>query len=99
MDEVVSARPSSTNDFDGTYKLLGELDEIESKVAQIQVLLSYTDELYALKSHIQFVRRLDCPVVVMMKGQVLRRGTYAEISADPAVRRQALLQQVAKIGP
>ena len=37
--------------------LLAELDEIETKVAQIQVPLSYTDELYALKSHIQFVRR------------------------------------------
>ncbi len=38
-------------------KLLAELDEIETRVAQIQVPLSYTDELYALKSHIQFVRR------------------------------------------
>ena len=37
--------------------LLAELDAIETKVAQIQVPLSYTDELYALKSHIQFVRR------------------------------------------
>ena len=37
--------------------LLAELDDIETKVAQIQVPLSYTDELYALKSHIQFVRR------------------------------------------
>ena len=37
--------------------LLAELDDIETKVAQIQVPLSYADELYALKSHIQFVRR------------------------------------------
>jgi len=37
--------------------LLAELDAIEVNVAQIQVPLSYTDELYALKSHIQFVRR------------------------------------------
>ncbi len=37
--------------------LLGELDDIESSIAKIQVPLSYTDELYALKSHIQFVRR------------------------------------------
>jgi TRAP-type uncharacterized transport system substrate-binding protein len=37
--------------------LLAELDDIETKVAQIQVPLSYTDELYALKSHILFVRR------------------------------------------
>ena len=37
--------------------LLAELDDIETRVAQVQVPLSYTDELYALKSHIQFVRR------------------------------------------
>jgi TRAP-type uncharacterized transport system substrate-binding protein len=37
--------------------LLAELDEIETKVAQIRVPLSYADQLYALKSHIQFVRR------------------------------------------
>ena len=37
--------------------LLTQLDEIETKVAQVQMPLSYTDELYTLKSHIQFVRR------------------------------------------
>lgn len=37
--------------------LLAELDTIEAKVSQVQMPLSYTDELYALKSHIQFVRR------------------------------------------
>jgi TRAP-type uncharacterized transport system substrate-binding protein len=37
--------------------LLTELEGIEGKVAAIQVPLSYTDQLYALKSHIQFVRR------------------------------------------
>ncbi len=37
--------------------LLTELDDIESSIAKIQVPLSYTDELYALKSHIQLVRR------------------------------------------
>ena len=37
--------------------LLVELDAIEDKVNAIQVPLSYTDELYALKSHIQMVRR------------------------------------------
>ncbi len=38
-------------------ELLDGLDEIEHKVNAIQVPLSYTDELYALKSHIQMVRR------------------------------------------
>jgi TRAP-type uncharacterized transport system substrate-binding protein len=37
--------------------LLESLDAIEDKVNAIQVPLSYTDELYALKSHIQMVRR------------------------------------------
>ena len=38
-------------------ELLGSLDEIEAKVNTVQLPLSYADELYALKSHIQFVRR------------------------------------------
>jgi len=38
-------------------KLLDELNHIESHVNAVQVPLSYTDELYALKSHIQLVRR------------------------------------------
>jgi TRAP-type uncharacterized transport system substrate-binding protein len=33
------------------------LDEIESRVSRITVPLSYADELYALRSHIQLVRR------------------------------------------
>jgi ABC-type nitrate/sulfonate/bicarbonate transport system substrate-binding protein len=49
IEGAVGARPAD--------KLLDELDDIETMVAQIQVPLSYTDELYALKSHIQFVRR------------------------------------------
>ncbi len=49
IEAAAGARPAPT--------LLAELDDIESKVAHIAVPLSYTDELYALKSHIQFVRR------------------------------------------
>ena len=36
---------------------LAQLDAIEAKVNAVQVPLSYADELYALKSHIQLVRR------------------------------------------
>jgi TRAP-type uncharacterized transport system substrate-binding protein len=36
--------------------LLAELDEIERKVGQVTVPLSYADELYALRNHIQGVR-------------------------------------------
>jgi TRAP-type uncharacterized transport system substrate-binding protein len=49
IESATGARPAA--------KLLTELDEIEARVAQIKVPLSYADELYALKSHIQFVRR------------------------------------------
>lgn len=44
-------------------ELLGELDDIESRVERITVPLSYADELYALRSHIDMVRqRLLGPV-------------------------------------
>ena len=37
--------------------LLKDLDDIESRVEHVAVPLSYTDELYALRSHINLVRR------------------------------------------
>ena len=40
----------------GQDELLRELVEIESRVEQIAVPLSYADELYSLRSHIQMVR-------------------------------------------
>lgn len=40
-----------------TPALLRELDAIEDKVGQVKMPLPYTDELYALKSHIHLVRR------------------------------------------
>jgi TRAP-type uncharacterized transport system substrate-binding protein len=38
-------------------ELLQQLDDIEQRVGRVQVPLSYADELYALRSHIQMVRR------------------------------------------
>jgi TRAP-type uncharacterized transport system substrate-binding protein len=38
-------------------ELLKDLDDIESRVEHVAVPLSYTDELYALRSHINLVRR------------------------------------------
>lgn len=38
-------------------QLLEQLDRIESQVEKISVPLSYADELYALRNHIQMVRR------------------------------------------
>jgi TRAP-type uncharacterized transport system substrate-binding protein len=49
IEAAVNGKPSQ--------ELLEGLDAIENRVNAIQVPLSYTDELYALKSHIQMVRR------------------------------------------
>jgi len=38
-------------------ELLRELDDIDARVGRINVPLSYADELYALRGHIQMVRR------------------------------------------
>jgi hypothetical protein len=37
--------------------LVAELDQMDERVGKITVPLSYTDELYALRNHIQLVRR------------------------------------------
>jgi TRAP-type uncharacterized transport system substrate-binding protein len=49
IEAAGASRPSA--------ELLQGLDAIEARVNAIQVPLSYTDELYALKGHIQMVRR------------------------------------------
>ncbi len=42
--------------------------------------------IVAIEHDIGFVRRLGCPVAVMMKGKFLTRGSYEEVRADPTVR-------------
>jgi TRAP-type uncharacterized transport system substrate-binding protein len=49
IEDGVGERPAG--------ELLAALDEIENKAGGVQVPLSYADELYALKGHIQMVRR------------------------------------------
>ncbi len=44
------------SDTEARQTLLDELDELESRVSRVSVPLSYTDELYALRSHIALVR-------------------------------------------
>ncbi len=44
-------------DTDDNYALLQELNTLESNAEKITVPLSYTDELYALRSNIQLVRK------------------------------------------
>ena len=42
-----------------------------------------------------FVRLLDCPVVVMLNGTILREGSYDEVRADPRVIEAYLGKQSA----
>jgi len=42
--------------------------------------------ILAIEHDMHFVRRLDCHVVVMMRGRIFREGRYEGLQADPAVR-------------
>ena len=42
--------------------------------------------ILVIEHDMAFVRRLGCPVAVMMAGRVLRRGSYEQVSADPLVQ-------------
>ncbi len=43
-----------------------------------------------IEHDMNFVRRLDCPVTVMLRGSVLFEGSYAEVQAHPEVREAYL---------
>ncbi len=49
--------------------------------------------IVVIEHDMAFVRRLGCPVAVMLQGRILRRGDYAEVSADPIVREAYLGSQ------
>jgi hypothetical protein len=49
VEEASAERPAA--------ELLRELEDIEARVGRVHIPLSYADELYALRSHIQMVRR------------------------------------------
>ena len=42
--------------------------------------------ILVIEHDMAFVRGLGCPLIVMMRGQVLHEGTYGEVRADPRVR-------------
>jgi urea transport system ATP-binding protein len=46
-----------------------------------------------IEHDMNFVRRLNCPVVVMIRGAVVCRGAYTDVQANPLVR-EAYLGQV-----
>lgn len=39
-----------------------------------------------IEHDLAFVRELEAPVAVMMKGRIVREGSYAQLRADPVVR-------------
>jgi urea transport system ATP-binding protein len=39
-----------------------------------------------IEHDLAFVREVDAPVAVMMRGRIVRRGSYGEVAADPMVR-------------
>lgn len=42
--------------------------------------------ILVIEHDMAFVRSLACPLIVMMRGQVLHEGSYDEVRADPQVR-------------
>ncbi len=51
--------------------------------------------ILAIEHDMNFVRRLACRVMVMMRGRVFRTGSYADIRADAEVRRLYLGEAMA----
>jgi len=45
-----------------------------------------------------FVRDLACPVALMVRGRILRQGSYAELQADPLVRETYLGAEAPETG-
>jgi branched-chain amino acid transport system ATP-binding protein len=43
-----------------------------------------------IEHDMSFVRKLGSPIIVMMKGAILREGEYAAISQDPEIRQAYL---------
>ncbi len=62
--------------------------------ATAELILRIREETRAaiivIEHDMAFVRRLGCPVAVMLQGRIQRRGTYAEVGADPLVREAYL---------
>lgn len=46
-----------------------------------------------IEHDLAFVRAIEAPVAVMLRGRIVRRGSYAEVAADPLVREVYLGQR------
>jgi urea ABC transporter ATP-binding protein UrtD len=67
------------------------LGETEATAELILRIHAETETAVVVIEHdMGFVRRLGCPVAVMLQGRILCRGSYEEVSADPRVREAYL---------
>ncbi|GAB4091051.1 TAXI family TRAP transporter solute-binding subunit [Hydrogenophaga soli] len=57
IEERAAAVPDGSTPDGAANAVLAELDELERKAGRMVVPLAYADELYALRSHIQLVRK------------------------------------------
>ena len=62
--------------------------ETQATVELIRQIAAETNiALIVIEHDISFVRELDCPIMVMLKGTELCHGDYEEIRQNPTVRR------------
>lgn len=52
--------------------------------------------ILVIEHDMAFVRGLACPLIVMMRGQVIHEGSYDEVRADPEVRAGYLGDRLAR---
>ena len=65
--------------------------ETQQTVALIRrVAVEHGRTVLAIEHDMHFVAGLDCEVIAMMRGKVLCRGSYAEVSHNPEVRQSYL---------
>ena len=53
-------RGRSAEEEDARGKVLEDLERLQAEIGQVEVPLSYTDDLYRLRSHVEFVKQLVC---------------------------------------
>ena len=57
---TLEERGRSTDDTAERDKVLEELETLQAEIGAVEVPLSYTDDLYRLRSHVEFVKQLVC---------------------------------------
>jgi ABC-type uncharacterized transport system ATPase subunit len=66
---------------------MSQTETLETAELIRHVQSRFSTSVLVIEHDMHFVRALDCPVIVMMKGVVLREGTYATIKDDQEIRR------------